>query len=62
MINIGDREKMFRDHTRLLAEKRRTQFRKMLEDTPKVCVYVFLSILNHMHTIDLPVILSHTII
>ena len=40
MINIGDREKMFRDHTRLLAEKRRTQFRKLLEDTPKVCVCV----------------------
>ena len=35
-IEISDKEKMFRDHISKLAKKRRLQFRKLLEETPKV--------------------------
>lgn len=38
MIDISDREKMFRDHISQLAKKRRLQFRKLLEETPKVMI------------------------
>lgn len=37
LIDIAEREKMFRDHVSQLSKKRRLQFRKLLEDTTKVC-------------------------
>lgn len=32
-----EKEKVFRDHVEGLSEKKRLQFRRLLEETPQVC-------------------------
>ena len=33
-----DKERLFQEHVDGLAEKKRMQFRKLLEETPQVCL------------------------
>ena len=37
LLEAADKEKLFREHVEALAEKKRLQFRKLLEETPQVC-------------------------
>ena len=36
LLDIGDREQLFQDHVTGLAEKKRQQFRRLLEETTQV--------------------------
>ncbi len=37
LLEPSEREKLFRDHVDGLSEKKRLQFRRLLEETPQVC-------------------------
>ena len=40
LLEQADKEKMFREHVEQLSEKKRLQFRRLLEETHQVCVPV----------------------
>jgi len=37
LLEATEKERLFREHVEALAEKKRLQFRKLLEETPQVC-------------------------